>query len=127
VNAELGISCSSLSGANIALEVAQGKFSESTLGVPAPENFRGDVYLLEDAFLWKSLFHTQNFRINVVPDVEGVGLCGALKSMSLRMLRHLTKRLEDIVAVAAGFVDGLGWGSNSKGVLSPLRAHRSQY
>jgi hypothetical protein len=39
----------------------------------------------------------------------------------------MTKRLEDIVAVAAGFVDGLGWGSNSKGVLSPLRAHRSRY
>ena len=83
VNAELGISCSALSGANIALEVAQEKFSESTLGVPAPENFHGDVYHLEDAFLWKTLFHTKNFRINVVPDVEGVGLCGALKSTSL--------------------------------------------
>jgi glycerol-3-phosphate dehydrogenase (NAD+) len=80
VNAELGISCSSLSGANIALEVAQEKFSESTLGVPAPDHFDGDVHQLEDAVLWKNLFHTQNFRINVVPDVEGVGLCGALKS-----------------------------------------------
>jgi hypothetical protein len=39
----------------------------------------------------------------------------------------MTKRLEDIVAVAAGFVDGLGWGSNSKGVLASLRTHHTQY
>ena len=39
----------------------------------------------------------------------------------------MTKLLEDIVAVAAGFVDGLGWGSNSKGVLTPFRVRSSRY
>ncbi|KIM32384.1 hypothetical protein M408DRAFT_326972 [Serendipita vermifera MAFF 305830] len=102
ISEELGISCSSLSGANIANEVAQEKFSESTLGVPAPEGFTDDVNHLPDAMLWKPLFDTKTFRINVVPDVEGVGLCGALKN---------------IVAVAAGFVDGLDWGSNAKAAI----------
>ncbi|KAG8823223.1 glycerol-3-phosphate dehydrogenase [Serendipita sp. 401] len=102
IREELGISCSSLSGANIATEVAQGKFSESTLGVPTPEGFDGDVDQVSDAQLWKPLFDTRTFRISVVPDVEGVGLCGALKN---------------IVAVAAGLIDGLGWGSNSKAAI----------
>lgn len=102
VNEELGISCSSLSGANIATEVAEGKFSESTLGVPSPDGFEGDPDTLPDARLWKPLFDTKTFSISVVADVEGVGLCGALKN---------------IVAVAAGFIDGLGWGSNSKAAI----------
>ncbi|PVG03072.1 putative glycerol-3-phosphate dehydrogenase [Serendipita vermifera] len=99
---ELGISCSSLSGANIASEVAQEKFSESTLGIPVPNGFDGNVDEVAEAVLWKSLFDRKTFRISVVPDVEGVGLCGALKN---------------IVAVAAGLIDGLGWGSNSKAAI----------
>lgn len=63
--------------------VARDYFSESTLGVPAPDQFSGDVESLPDAILWKTLFHTKHFQISVVPDVEGVSLCGALKSASL--------------------------------------------
>lgn len=61
-------------------KVAQGKYSESTLGVPVPEGFYGDIDTTLDGKLWKTLFQTKMFRISVVPDVEGVGLCGALKS-----------------------------------------------
>jgi hypothetical protein len=102
--------------------VARDHFSESTLGVPVPHHFKGDVEALPDAILWKTLFHTKHFQISVVPDVEGVSLCGALKSLSL--LSFFPRRdsnffsifgMADIVAVAAGFVDGLGWGSNTKG------------
>ena len=63
--------------------VARDYFSESTLGVPSPADFEGDVESLPDAILWKTLFHTKHFQISVVPDVEGVSLCGALKSSSL--------------------------------------------
>lgn len=61
------------------------------------------------------------FRITVVEDVDGVSICGALKSTpaqtsDLRITRSDTlRRFEDIVAMAAGFIDGLGWGDNSKG------------
>lgn len=65
--------------------MAQEKFSESTLGVPAPKDFDGDVNHLPDAILWKTLFDTKTFRISVVPDVEGVGLCGALKSWYIHL------------------------------------------
>lgn len=108
ISEELGTPCSSLSGANIANEVAQEKFSESTLGVPVPEGFDGDVEATLDAKLWKTLLHTRKFRISVVPDVEGVGLCGALKN---------------IVAVAAGLIDGLGWGSNAKAAIMRIGAN----
>lgn len=39
------------------------------------------------------------FRVGLTDDVVGVSLGGALKN---------------VVAVAAGFVDGLGWGNNAK-------------
>ncbi|KAG9006971.1 glycerol-3-phosphate dehydrogenase [Tulasnella sp. JGI-2019a] len=99
----LKIPCSALSGANIANEVAQDKFSESTLGIPPDEAGKGKH--LDDwpeAKLWKPLFQTPTFRIEVVDDVDGVSICGALKN---------------IVAMAAGFVDGLGWGDNSKAAI----------
>ncbi|KAG9019349.1 glycerol-3-phosphate dehydrogenase [Tulasnella sp. 427] len=100
ISKELGISCSALSGANIANEVAADKYSESTLGVPSSEAHNGNVDDHPEAKLWKPLFETPTFRIQVVEDVDGVSLCGALKN---------------VVAMAAGFVDGLGWGDNSKG------------
>jgi glycerol-3-phosphate dehydrogenase (NAD+) len=89
IEEELGISCSALSGANIANEVARDAFSETTIGCRNKE----------DGERWSSLFHTNNFRVAVTDDVLGVSLAGALKN---------------VVAVAAGFVDGLGMGSNAK-------------
>lgn len=103
ISKELGVSCSALSGANIANEVAADKYSESTLGVPSNSSVQTeDAEDHPEAQLWKPLFETPTFRIQVVEDVDGVSLCGALKN---------------VVAMAAGFVDGLGWGDNSKAAI----------
>lgn len=88
----LGCKCSALSGANIANEVAQDKFSETTIGYRAGE--------LESAELFFKVFDTPTFRVGLIEDVAGVSLCGALKN---------------VVAIGAGFTDGLGWGDNAKG------------
>ncbi|KDN50866.1 NAD-dependent glycerol-3-phosphate dehydrogenase [Tilletiaria anomala UBC 951] len=90
----LGCKCSALSGANIANEVAEDKFSETTIGYRA-----GDV---ESAELFHKLFDTPQFRVGMIEDVAGVSLCGALKN---------------VVAIAAGFCDGLGWGDNAKAAI----------
>lgn len=42
---------------------------------------------------------TPKFRVQLIDDVTGVSLCGALKN---------------VVAVAAGLSDGLGYGDNTK-------------
>lgn len=88
----LGCKCAALSGANIANEVAQEKFSETTIGYRA-----GDIATAER---FQKVFDTPTFRVGMIEDVAGVSLCGALKN---------------VVAIAAGFTDGLGWGSNAKG------------
>ena len=51
------------------------------------------------------LFNTETFRVNVVPDAPTVELCGALKN---------------VVACAAGFVDGLKCGDNTKAAVMRL-------
>lgn len=142
IGKELGIYCGALSGANIANEVAQEKFSETTVAYdpprldsqnPTPATSRGtspasshvdltqlahkDVsgkaskvklkplpqeYPPIDHSTFKTLFHRRYFQVRVVSDVAGVSLGGALKN---------------IVAVAAGFVDGLGWGDNAKAAV----------
>ncbi|OCF36916.1 glycerol-3-phosphate dehydrogenase (NAD(+)) [Kwoniella heveanensis CBS 569] len=88
----LGVSCSALSGANIANEVATDRFSETTIG------YRTE----EEGKMWQKLFQTANFKVQLIDDVAGVSLCGALKN---------------IVAVAAGFIDGLEYGNNSKAAI----------
>lgn len=65
----LNISVAVLMGANLAPEVANDNYCEATIGIRNKE---------EGAIL-KTLFHTDNFRINVVQDIEAVELCGALK------------------------------------------------
>ncbi|RXK40869.1 glycerol-3-phosphate dehydrogenase (NAD(+)) [Tremella mesenterica] len=92
IESQLGISCSALSGANIASEVAIDRFSETTIGYRKKE----------DGEMWKKLFETPSFKVHLIDDVAGVSLCGALKN---------------IVAVAAGIVDGLGYGNNSKAAI----------
>ncbi|MBW0485895.1 hypothetical protein O181_025610 [Austropuccinia psidii MF-1] len=92
IEEELGISCSALSGANIANEVACNKFSETTIG----------YRIKSEGKLWQKLFHTSQFHVQIIEDRIGVSLCGALKN---------------VVAIAAGFCDGLGWGNNAKAAV----------
>ncbi|KAL1963498.1 hypothetical protein VTN77DRAFT_8079 [Rasamsonia byssochlamydoides] len=138
IGKKLGIYCGALSGANIATEVAKELFSETTIGYDpphldskapsptgSPSSSQVDVVSFEhkdtsgqfsqvklrplpneyppiDHCLLKTLFHRPYFHVRVVRDVAGVALGGALKN---------------IVAVAAGFVDGLGWGDNAKAAI----------
>jgi glycerol-3-phosphate dehydrogenase (NAD+) len=142
IGQELGIYCGALSGANIASEIAQEKYSETTVAYdppivdsknPTPATSQGpspsashtdltqithkDVsgkasqvklkalpqdYPPLDHGTLKALFHRRYFHVRVVSDVAGVSLGGALKN---------------IIAIAAGFVDGLGWGDNAKAAI----------
>ena len=52
--------------------------------------------------IWHKLLHTPFFRINAINDTAGVELCGALKN---------------VVAIAAGLVDGLKCGDNTKAAI----------
>ncbi|RKP06805.1 NAD-dependent glycerol-3-phosphate dehydrogenase C-terminus-domain-containing protein [Thamnocephalis sphaerospora] len=91
----LSLDVSVLMGANIANEVAADKFCETTVGCRIREN--GELF--------RELFHTPYFRVNVVEDVAGVELCGALKN---------------VVAIGAGVVDGLNYGDNTKAAIIRL-------
>ncbi|RPA95835.1 NAD-dependent glycerol-3-phosphate dehydrogenase [Choiromyces venosus 120613-1] len=112
IGRKLGIYCGALSGANIASEVAKEKFSETTIAYAPPEGPTEDFpkgltpvpeeLPTVDHALLKTLFHTSYFHVRVVSDVAGVSLGGALKN---------------IVALAAGFVDGLEWGDNAKAAV----------
>ena len=137
----LGIYCGALSGANIANEIALEKWSETTIaydpphgdssraatprsgspnptsGQNIPEIVHKDArgrdsktkltpvpaeYIPLDHQCFRTLFHRPYFHVQMVDDVAGVSLGGALKN---------------IVALAAGFVDGRGWGDNAKAAI----------
>lgn len=92
IERELGIPISVLSGANIANEIADGQFCESTIGYTSKE--AGATFF--------ELFNATNFRISLIEDVAGVQVFGALKN---------------VVALGAGFIDALGYGNNTKAAL----------
>ncbi|PBP25860.1 glycerol-3-phosphate dehydrogenase-like protein [Diplocarpon rosae] len=139
----LGIYCGALSGANIANEIAQEKWCETTVAYdPPPVDSRvttptgpsptsssvnltvtsangphrdvlGRVSKIKlkalpteypplDHALFRFLFYRPYFHVRMVSDVAGVSLGGALKN---------------IVALAAGFVEGRGWGDNAKAAV----------
>ena len=84
-----GRAIAALSGPNLAREIAAGK--------PA-----GSVVASEDAELAADLaavLSSDRFRVYTNPDLVGVELCGALKN---------------VMALAAGMVDGLGFGDSAK-------------
>uniref|UniRef100_A0A6Q2X2H0 Glycerol-3-phosphate dehydrogenase [NAD(+)] n=1 Tax=Esox lucius TaxID=8010 RepID=A0A6Q2X2H0_ESOLU len=95
IQEKLGITMSVLMGANIANEVADEKFCETTIGCKDKEH----------GSLLKELMQTSNFRVTVVEESDVVEICGALKN---------------IVAVGAGFCDGLGFGDNTKAAVIRL-------
>ena len=81
-----------LSGPNLAREIAAG--------MPA-----GSVVASTDAELateMATMLGSEQFRVYTNPDLVGVELCGALKN---------------VVALAAGFVDGLGLGDSGKAAI----------
>jgi glycerol-3-phosphate dehydrogenase (NAD+) len=69
INQKLNIPVSVLMGANLAPEVADEKFCETTIGAT----------LHEDGELLRDIIQTHYFRVVVVDDVEAVEMCGALK------------------------------------------------
>ena len=91
-----------LSGPNLAREIAAGK--------PA-----GSVVASRDAELAAevaSVLSSDRFRVYTNPDLVGVELCGALKN---------------VVALAAGMVDGLGFGDSGKaGIITRGLAEMSR-
>lgn len=95
IRENLGITMTVLMGANLANEVAEDKFCETTIGCKCKEI--GPIL--------KDLMQTKNFRVTVVEEADVVEICGALKN---------------IVAVGAGFCDGLGYGDNTKAAVIRL-------
>jgi glycerol-3-phosphate dehydrogenase (NAD+) len=91
IRAQLGIDVCVLMGANVADEIAREDFAEATIG--------GTARL---ARRFQQLFQRPYFRVNTVECAHAVELCGALKN---------------VVALGAGFSDGLGWGNNTKAAI----------
>ncbi len=81
-----------LTGPNLAREVAEGQPTASVVAM-------GDA---EAAGLLQQLFMTTTFRMYTNPDVVGCEIAGALKN---------------VIAIAAGIADGLGYGDNTKAAL----------
>ncbi|HEU4863345.1 MAG TPA: NAD(P)H-dependent glycerol-3-phosphate dehydrogenase [Candidatus Limnocylindria bacterium] len=81
-----------LSGPNLAREIAAGKPAGSVIA-----SADGDL-----ATELASALSSERFRVYTNPDIIGVELCGALKN---------------VVALAAGMVDGLGFGDSGKAAI----------
>jgi glycerol-3-phosphate dehydrogenase (NAD(P)+) len=81
-----------LSGPNHAEEVSKGIPSATVVAAYEPKV--GELF--------QNLFMAPFFRVYTNPDVVGVELCGASKN---------------VIAIAAGMCDGLGYGDNTKATL----------
>ncbi|KAH8346662.1 hypothetical protein KR084_007596, partial [Drosophila pseudotakahashii] len=89
ISERLGIPCYSMMSAHSAMEMAQGKLCEVTIG--CSDNAH--------AKLLAAALQTNNCRVISVNDVDGVELCGTLT---------------DVIALGAGFVDGMRLGENAR-------------
>ncbi|XP_067686638.1 glycerol-3-phosphate dehydrogenase [NAD(+)], cytoplasmic-like [Haliotis asinina] len=92
---ELGTECAVLMGANLAKEVAEEEFCETTIGSKTDSTGQ----------LFKDLVEAPYFRVAVVKDADTVEMCGALKN---------------VVAIGAGIVDGIKQGDNTKAAVIRL-------
>jgi glycerol-3-phosphate dehydrogenase (NAD(P)+) len=81
-----------LTGPNLAREVAQGQPAASVVALP-------DEALARRV---QDLVHTRTFRVYMGTDVVGCEIAGATKN---------------VMAIAAGICDGLGFGENTRAVL----------
>lgn len=82
-------------------QVAQDEFCEATIG--CADAAAGQT--------WQVCFHRPSFNVSIVRDVAGVELCGALKN---------------VVALGAGFCDGVGFGANTKAAIVRLGLREMQ-
>ncbi|KAL6927142.1 hypothetical protein ACO0SA_003432 [Hanseniaspora valbyensis] len=113
IDEKLNIPTGSLSGANLASEVAKENFSETTISFPPRyitdkdhiETQCKSIAHPHDSKILKTLFHRPYFHVRVIDDVAGVSVAGALKN---------------IVALACGFVKGLGWGDNAAAAIQRI-------
>lgn len=81
-----------MSGPNLAVEIVRGIPTAAVVAFPKLET--GDAI--------RAAFASSSFRIYLSTDVTGIELSGALKN---------------VLAIAAGMSDGLGFGDNTKGAL----------
>lgn len=81
-----------LTGPNLAAEVAEGQPTASVIAMPDPDA----------AAELQQLFMTATFRVYTNPDVTGCEIAGAVKN---------------VIAIAAGVAEGLGYGSNTQAAL----------
>lgn len=88
----LGIDVSVMMGANIASQVAQDAVSEGTLGYTDEE--AADIIY--------RLFNCYTYRVTKIKDIYGVELSGTLKN---------------IVSMAYGFAEGLGYSTNTRAAV----------
>ncbi|XP_030369252.1 uncharacterized protein LOC115620243 [Scaptodrosophila lebanonensis] len=89
ISKQLQIPCYSMMCASCAMEMAQGKLCEITIGC----NNAAHAHQLT------TMFQTTNCKVVTIDDVDGVELCGTLK---------------DIIALGAGLIDGLRLGDNAR-------------
>lgn len=87
-----------ISGPNLAPEVAAGKAASATVAFPGQQA----------AEQVQQALNTQLFRLYTSTDVTGVELGGALKN---------------IIAIGAGFIDGVGMGANAKAAFVTRGLH----
>jgi glycerol-3-phosphate dehydrogenase (NAD(P)+) len=87
-----GVRIAALSGPSFALEVARGQPTAVVAAAPDPRT----------AEAAQRVFATPSFRVYSNPDVVGVELAGALKN---------------VIAIAAGILEGLGLGHNPRAAL----------
>jgi glycerol-3-phosphate dehydrogenase (NAD(P)+) len=87
-----GVPAGVLTGPNLAREVAEGQPAASVVALP-------DERLARRV---QDLVHTRTFRVYMGTDVVGCEIAGATKN---------------VLAIAAGICDGLGFGENTRAVL----------
>jgi glycerol-3-phosphate dehydrogenase (NAD(P)+) len=88
----LAVPCGVISGPSFAKEVAAGLPTAVTVASTNRD-------LLDEAISW---FHSDTFRVYMSEDLPGVELGGALKN---------------VLAIAAGISDGLGFGANARAAI----------
>ena len=91
---ETGMPCTVLMGANIAKDIARGAFAEGTIGY--------DVHAEEAAEIALNLFDGPDFSVETIANRRAVALCGSMKN---------------IIALTAGFANGLGMGPNTAAAI----------